>query len=81
MCIRDSPQTLSRGDDGSFRAPGVERDPAAVVQVGALEQSNRDAASALVELVEQSRRFEMQTKLLSAAREMDEGSAALMRID
>lgn len=75
------PQTLSRGEDGLFRAPGGERDPAAVVQVGALEQSNMDAASALVELVEQSRRFEMQTKLLSAAREMDEGSAALMRID
>ena len=73
--------TLSRGEDGLFRSPVGERDPAAVVQVGALEQSNMDAATALVELVEQSRRFELQTKLLTAAREMDEGSAALMRVD
>jgi flagellar basal-body rod protein FlgF len=73
--------TLSRGEDGLFRSPAGERDPAAAVQVGALEQSNMDAATALVELVEQSRRFELQTRLLTAAREMDEGSAALMRVD
>lgn len=75
------PQSLSRGEDGLFRSPEAQRDAGAVVQVGALEQSNMDAASALVELVEQSRRFELQTKLLTAAREMDEGSAALMRVD
>lgn len=81
MLQSPSTTSLSRGEDGLFRAPDAGRDPAAVVQVGALEQSNMDAASALVELVEQSRRFELQTKLLSAAREMDEGSAALMRVD
>ena len=75
------PQSLSRGEDGLFRSPQAEADRDAVVQVGALEQSNMDAASALVELVEQSRRFELQTKLLTAAREMDEGSAALMRVN
>ena len=37
-------------------------------------------AAALVELVEQSRRFEMQTRLITTAREMDEASASLMRI-
>jgi flagellar basal-body rod protein FlgF len=40
-----------------------------------------EPAAALVELVQQSRSFELQTKLLSAAREMDEGSAALMRVE
>ncbi len=74
-------EMLSRGEDGLFRSPEVGRDPAAVVQAGALEQSNMDAATALVELVEQSRRFELQTRLLTAAREMDEGSAALMRVE
>lgn len=73
--------TLSRGEDGLFRSPEAERDTAAMVQSGALEQSNMDAASALVELVEQSRRFELQTRLLTAAREMDEGGAALMRVE
>ncbi len=72
--------TISRGEDGLFRSPSAEADPAARVQVGALEQSNMDAASALVELVEQSRLFEMQTRLLTAAREMDEGGATLMRV-
>ncbi|MCG2840079.1 flagellar basal body rod protein FlgF [Sandaracinobacter sp. RS1-74] len=72
--------SLERGEDGLFRSPQAQPDPGATIQTGALERSNMDAASALVELVEQSRRFEMQTKLLSAAREMDEGAAALMRV-
>lgn len=73
--------TLERGPDGLFRSDAAEADPAASVTVGALEHSNVEPASALVELVQQSRTFELQTKLLTAAREMDESSAALMRLD
>ena len=79
--VTPDPATLERGADGLFRAPVMEADESATVTVGALERSNVEPAAALVELVEQSRRFEMQTKLLTAAREMDEGSAALMRVD
>jgi flagellar basal-body rod protein FlgF len=79
--VTPDPATLERGGDGLFRSPDAEADPAATVTVGALERSNVEPAAALVELVQQSRSFELQTKLLSAAREMDEGSAALMRVE
>jgi flagellar basal-body rod protein FlgF len=79
--VTPDPATLARGDDGLFRSPGAEADPAATLTPGALERSNVEPTAALVELVEQSRAFELQTKLLTAAREMDEGTAALMRLD
>jgi flagellar basal-body rod protein FlgF len=75
------PATLERGTDGLFRSPETPPDETATVTVGAIERSNVEPAAALVELVQQSRSFELQTKLLSAAREMDEGSAALMRVE
>lgn len=79
--VSPDPLALERGPDGLFRTENMEADPAASVTVGALERSNVEPAAALVELVQQSRNFELQTKLLTAAREMDEGSAALMRFD
>ncbi len=79
--LTPDPMTLKRGPDGLFRSDLTEADPEATVTVGARERSNVEPAAALVELVQQSRNFELQTKLLTAAREMDEGSAALMRID
>ena len=79
--VTPDPATLERGADGLFRSPDAQADTAATVTVGALERYNVEPASALVELVQQSRSFELQTKLLSAAREMDEGSAALMRVE
>ncbi len=79
--VSPDPGALARGPDGLFRtAAPVAADPLARVRPGAMELSNVDAASVLVELVEQSRGFEIQTRLLSAAREMDEGAARLMRI-
>ncbi len=79
--VSPDPATLERGPDGLFRSPGARADPLATVTTAALERSNVESTTSLVELVEQSRAFEMQTKLLSAAREMDEGSAALMRVE
>lgn len=74
------PATLARGADGLFRSPDQQADPLATVTPGAIERSNVETTAALVDLIEQSRRFEMQTKLLAAAREMDEGAAQLMRV-
>ena len=78
--VSPDPAGLSRGADGLFRSATAEADPAATVTTGAIERSNVESTAALVELIEQSRSFEMQTKLLSAAREMDEGTAQLMRV-
>ncbi|MBS3960365.1 MAG: flagellar hook-basal body complex protein [Sandarakinorhabdus sp.] len=79
--VSPDPATLERGADGLFRSEGAAPDPLATVTTGAIERSNVDTTASLVELVEQSRAFEVQTKLLTAAREMDEGTAALMRIN
>lgn len=80
--VSPAPGTLKRGVDGLFRSEApLAADPLASVTAGALELSNVESAQALVELVEQSRAFEVQTKLLQAAREMDERSAGLMRVE
>jgi len=78
--VSPDPATLARSQDGLFRAPLMEADPLATVTTSAIERSNVDPNLSLVELVEQSRAFEMQTKLIAAAREMDEGTASLMRV-
>ena len=75
------PETMSRGVDGLFRSTENEQDQQATLRTGALERSNMEAAEALVELIQQSRMFEMQTKLVTAAREMDEAGATLMRVE
>ncbi|MFA7440896.1 MAG: flagellar basal body rod protein FlgF [Sphingomonadaceae bacterium] len=79
--VSPDPATLNRGADGLFRSPDMDADPLATVTTGALERSNVQPTTSLIELIEQSRAFEVQTKLLSAAREMDEGTAALMRVE
>ncbi len=78
--VSPDPATLARSPDGLFRAPVMTADPLATVTTSAIERSNVDPNQSLVELVEQSRAFEMQTKLIAAAREMDEGTASLMRV-
>lgn len=75
------PLALSRGTDGLFRAPGIDPDPAARVRPGMLERSNAEPVAALVEMIELSRRFELQTRLLTTARDLDTGTAALMRME
>lgn len=68
---------------GVFRVPGngvlpVNED--ARVLPGALEQSNVNPSEVLVEMIEAQRLFDMRTKLVETARELDEGSSRLMRL-
>jgi flagellar basal-body rod protein FlgF len=68
---------------GIFRAPNggiLPADEAATVIVGSLEQSNVKPTEVLVDMVEAQRSFDMRTKLIATARELDEGGASLMRI-
>ena len=48
---------------------------------GTLEQSNVNPGQVLVEMVEAQRLFDMRTKLVATAKEIDEGGASLMRIN
>lgn len=68
---------------GQFRVPGggvLPADENARVQPGALEGSNVSPTQVLVEMVEAQRLYDMRAKLLSTARELDEGGASLLRM-
>jgi flagellar basal-body rod protein FlgF len=68
---------------GLFRAANggvLPTDEKAGVIVGSLEQSNVQPTEVLVDMVEAQRSFDIRTKLISTARELDEGGASLMRI-
>lgn len=74
---------IEKALDGLFRVFGggvLPTDDAARVQPGALEQSNVKPAQVLVEMVEAQRLFEMRTKLITTAKEIDEGGTSLMRM-
>lgn len=79
---RGSP--IDKGIDGLFRVPGggvLPADADARVLTGTLEQSNVKPTEILVEMVEAQRSYDIRAKLISTARELDEGSAGLMRIN
>ena len=74
---------IAKATDGLFRVRGggvLPQDEEARVQTGSLEQSNVDVTAILVQMVEAQRLFDMRTKLVATAKEVDEGGAALMRI-
>ena len=74
---------IDKGLDGLFRVVGggvLPSDATAAVTPKALEQSNVNTSEVLVEMIEAQRLFDMRTKLIATARELDEGGAQLMRM-
>ena len=74
---------IEKGLDGLFRVQGggaLPADEEAKLQPGSLEQSNVEPTRVLVEMVESQRLFDMRTKLISTAKELDEGGSGLMRL-
>lgn len=74
---------IEKGLDGLFRVHGggvLPQDLEARVIPGSLEQSNVKPAQVLIEMVESQRLYEMRTKLVAQAKELDEGGASLMRL-
>lgn len=73
---------LVRGEDGLMRAPpGTEPPPQAPGQVlvaGAVEGSNVDATSMLVSMIQLSRQFEMQVRVLHSGDENARTSNSLL---
>jgi flagellar basal-body rod protein FlgF len=69
---------------GQFRVAGggvLPVDAEARVIPGSLEESNVNPTEVLVEMISAQRLFDMRTKLVETARELDEGSSRLMRLD
>ena len=75
---------IAKGLDGLFRVKGggaLPTDPDARVTSRSLEGSNVSSTQALVDMIEASRSWDTQLKLISDAREMDTSTADLMRLD
>jgi len=69
---------------GVFRVPGggvLPVDDNAKVIPESVEQSNVNSSEVLVDMIESQRLFDLRTKLVSTAKELDEGSSKLMRLD
>lgn len=74
---------IAKGLDGLFRVVGggvLPSDAEARVIPENLEQSNVKPAQVLIEMVETQRLFDMRTKLIATAKDLDEGGASLMRL-
>jgi flagellar basal-body rod protein FlgF len=74
---------LQRGDDGLFRTvSGVApvSDASVTLTSGALESSNVNIADAMVQMIELSRRFELQVKAMHTAEEDAQAAAQLLRM-
>lgn len=69
--------------DGFLRVPGggvLPDDPTARVVSGALEGSNVDTATTLVQMVEAQRAFEQRARILTTANELSQSGARLMSL-
>lgn len=74
---------LVRGEDGLFRQRSGEAAPAdagVALMSGSLEGSNVNAAGSLVDMIELSRLYEMQVKMMTTAKEDADAAAQLMRM-
>ena len=74
---------IAKGLDGLFRVAGggvLPTDPEARLTAGSLEQSNVRPSEVLVQMIEAQRLYDMRTKLIATAKELDEGGASLMRL-
>ena len=72
-----------KGIDGLFRVKGggiLPDDPEARLVTRSIEGSNVAATTALVEMIEASRSWDTQLKLVSDARDMDSATAGLMQL-
>ena len=74
---------LAKGPDGLFRVMGggmLTDVPEARLLTRSIEGSNVAATTALVEMIEASRSWDTQLKLVSDARDMDSATAGLMQL-
>src|SRR3546814_1690690 len=74
---------IAKGLDGLFRVRGegiLPDDPEARLLTRSLEGSNVTATSALVEMIEASRSWDTQLKMISDVRDMDSATANQMQL-
>jgi len=80
--VNPSVDSVQRGTDGLFHSTGTEplvADAATTVTAGTLESSNVNIASAMVNMIELARHFDMQVKALHTADENSQVSTKLLQ--
>ena len=73
---------LVKGEDGLFRLKGggeLQSDPEVQVINGMLEGSNVNPVNEMTSIISHARLYEMNVKMMQAAKEMDEASARIMQ--
>ena len=81
--VKLPPGQVIKGTDGLIRLRGggkAEADASVTLVSGALEASNVDAVGAMVRLIEISRLYETQVKLMKTAEENDRSASQLLRL-
>lgn len=83
--LRDASKTpLARRVDGLFQPPGGGDITNGVdlpsITTGSLEGSNVSPISAMIKMMEQSRSFEQQVKVIESAKSNDESSTSMMKL-
>lgn len=76
--------SVKKGLEGLFRETNggiLPQDALGSVTSGSVEGSNVNATQALVQMIEASRAWETQIKMITTAKEIDDGGASLMRLD
>jgi flagellar basal-body rod protein FlgF len=80
--VNPAPGSITRGDDGLFRprqgAQPPQADPTMQVISGALEGSNVNPVEAMVDMIANARRFEMQMKMIQGADTNDQRANSLL---
>jgi flagellar basal-body rod protein FlgF len=80
--VKGSNDRLQKGEDGLMRTrdgAGLPADAEIRLVSGSLLSSNVDLVGEMVSMIELSRRFELQVKMMKTAEETDAASAALLR--
>lgn len=75
--------SVAKGEDGLFHVANggaLPSDPNARLTSGALEGSNVNVTKTLTDMIDASRAWETQVKMLSGAKEMDTSTAELMNL-
>jgi flagellar basal-body rod protein FlgF len=74
---------LEKGNDGLFRQNNgqiAEPDADVTVQAGSLESSNVNIVDSMVKMIELSRMYDMQVKMMQTAKKTDEASTKIVSV-
>jgi len=80
--VNPDQQQMVKGDDGLFRMKDgseLQSDPDVQVINGMLEGSNVNPVNEMTAIISHARLFEMNVKMMQAAKEMDEASARILQ--